>query len=146
LKYSFPSARVIRSTSARLPDDERYSPERTGNEKFLRRLVSHFLSEAQKAARVKASREVLRILQDSEQNNFGGIVTGDESWFRYLYPYSKMFARSPAEVLPRIRQGIDTKEIMVTIFLTARKRIVLDVLPKGRKFSQLSFLDSICPD
>jgi hypothetical protein len=70
--------------------------------KFSRRWVRHFLSEAQKAARAEVSKEMLRILQDSEENKFDGIVTGEESWFRYLYPCSKMFARSPAEVVPRI--------------------------------------------
>jgi hypothetical protein len=57
-----------------------------------------------------------------------------------------MFAQSLAEVLPRIRQRIDTKNIMVTIFFTQRKRIVLDVLPKGSKFSQLYFIDYMFPD
>jgi hypothetical protein len=49
--------------------------------KSSRLWVPHFLGEAQKAARVKASKEMLRILQDSEANKFDGIVTGDESWF-----------------------------------------------------------------
>jgi hypothetical protein len=101
--------------------------------------VPHFLSEAQKAARVKASKEMLRILQDSEENKFEGIVTGDESWFRYLYLCSKIFARSPAEIVPRIRQGIDTKKTMVTMFFTGRELIILDVLPKDSKFNQLYF-------
>jgi hypothetical protein len=51
--------------------------------KFSPSLVPHFLSEAQKAARIEASKEMLRILQDSEENKFDGIVTGDESLFRY---------------------------------------------------------------
>jgi hypothetical protein len=53
--------------------------------RFSRRWVPHFLSEAQEAARVEASKEMLRILQDMEENKFDGIVTGDEPWFRYFY-------------------------------------------------------------
>jgi transposase len=56
-----------------------------------------------------------------------------------------MFARSPAEVVPRIRQGIDTKKTMVTIFFTWRELIVLDVLAKDSKFNQLYFIDYIFP-
>jgi hypothetical protein len=118
LKSPFTSARVIaKHFCTTAPTIKDILHRELGMRKFSRSWVPHFLSEAQKAARVKASKEMLRILQDSEENKFDGIVTGDESWFRYLYPCSKIFARSPAEVVPRIRQRIDTKKTMVTIFL-----------------------------
>jgi hypothetical protein len=41
--------------------------------------VPYFLSEAQKAAHVEASKEMLRILQESEENKFDEITAGDES-------------------------------------------------------------------
>jgi hypothetical protein len=53
-----------------------------GMKKVSRCWASQLLSEAQKTARVEISKEMLRILQDSEEKNFEGIVTGDESWFR----------------------------------------------------------------
>jgi hypothetical protein len=114
--------------------------------KFSFRWVFRFLSEAQKSARVEASKEMLRILQDSEENKFDGILTGDEFWFRYLLSCSKSFAQSPAEVVSRIRHGIDTKKTMITIFFTGCELIVLNVLPKGSKFNQLYFIDYIFPD
>jgi hypothetical protein len=46
--------------------------------KFSRRWVPHFLSQAQKVARVEASIEMLRILQESEENSFDGVATSDE--------------------------------------------------------------------
>jgi hypothetical protein len=80
LKYPFASARVIAqhfcSTS---PPMKNILQRELGIKKFSRRWVPHFLSEADKTARVKASKEMLRILRDSEQNNFEEIVAGDES-------------------------------------------------------------------
>jgi hypothetical protein len=72
--------------------------------------VPHFLSPAQKVARVEVSKTILRILQDAELNDFEGIATGDESWFRHCHPFSTMFARAASEVIPRMRQTIGVKK------------------------------------
>jgi hypothetical protein len=103
--------------------------------------MPHFLSSAQKVAHVGASKTILRVLQDAESNDFEGIATGDESWFRYPYPSSTMFARAPSGVIPRTRQTIGAEKTMITIFFTARQLILLDVLPKGSKFHQRYFID-----
>jgi hypothetical protein len=62
--------------------------------KFSRRWVPHFLSPAQKVAHVEASKTILRVLQDPESDDFEGIATGGEFWFRYCYPSSTVFARA----------------------------------------------------
>jgi hypothetical protein len=116
-----------------------------GVRKFSRHRVPHFLSPAQKVARVEASKTILRVLQDPESNDFKGIATDDESWFRYCYPSSIIFARAPSEVLPRTRQKMGAKT-MIFIFFTARQLIMLDVLPKGSKFNQQCFVDYVFPD
>jgi hypothetical protein len=102
-----------------------------GLEKFSRRWVPYFLSPTQKVACIEASTEILRILHESEENHFEGITTGDEPRFQYPYMSSKMFARSPTDVIPRTRQPIGTKKTMITIVCTGRESIVLDILPKG---------------
>jgi hypothetical protein len=84
---------------------------------------------------------MLQMSQESEPNHFNGIATGDESWFRYFYPCSKMSAQSPAEVIPRTRQAIGAQQTIITVFLAARRLIVLDVLPKCSKFNQLHLAD-----
>jgi hypothetical protein len=82
---------------------------------------------------------MLQISQEPEANHFNEIIPGDESSFRYSYPCSKIFAPSPAEMILRTGQAIGAKQMMITVFFTKRKRIVLDVMPKGRKFTQLYF-------
>jgi hypothetical protein len=37
----------------------------------------------QKVAPAEVAKEMLRILQESETNDFDGIATGNESWFQY---------------------------------------------------------------
>jgi hypothetical protein len=98
--------------------------------------VLHFRSSTEKAARLKASKEILLILQESEANQFEEIATGDKCSFRYSYLSSTLFARSPAEVIPKTRQTIGTKKTMMALFFTVMKPIVLDVLRKGHKCNQ----------
>jgi hypothetical protein len=50
--------------------------------KSSRRWVHHFLSPAQKMARVEASKIIWRVLQEAESNDFEGIATGGGSWVR----------------------------------------------------------------
>jgi hypothetical protein len=42
--------------------------------------------------------------------------------------------------------GNGAKKTLITLFFTTRKRIVLDVLPKGHKYNQQYFVDYIFPD
>jgi hypothetical protein len=49
---------------------------------------------------------MLRILQESETNDFDGIATGDESWFQRTMVSLKMFASSAADIIPRTRQAV----------------------------------------
>jgi hypothetical protein len=135
-KYPFASARVIaQHFLTTIPTIKDIPQRELGMRKFSRRWVPHFLSPAQKAAHVEASKTILRVQQDAGSNDFEGIVTGDEFWFRTCYPSSTMFARAPSEVIPRTRQTIGAKNTMTTIFFTAHQLILLDVLPKGSKFN-----------
>jgi hypothetical protein len=110
-KYPFASARVIArhflTTVLTIKD---ILQRELGTRKFSRRWVAHLPGPARKVARVKASETILRVLQDAESNDFEGIATDDESWFRYCYPFSTMFARAPSDVTPRTRQTIGAKK------------------------------------
>jgi hypothetical protein len=146
-KDPFASARVIaQHVLTTVPTIKDIIQRELGMRKFSRGWVPHFPSPAQKVARIEALTIILRVLQDAESNDFEGIATGDESWFRYCYPSSTMFARAPSEVIPRTRQTIGGKETMITIFFTARQLILLDVLPTGSKFNQPYFINSAFPD
>jgi hypothetical protein len=109
-KCPFASAGVIAQHFLTVPTIKDILQRELGMRKFSRRWVPHFLSPVQKVARVEASKTILRVLQGTESNDFEGIATGDESWFRYCYSSSIMFAPAPSEVIPRTRQTIGTKK------------------------------------
>jgi hypothetical protein len=109
-KYSLVSTRAIaHHFLMTVPTIKDILQRELGMREVSRRSVDHFLSPAQKVARVEASKTVLRVLQDAESSDFERIATGDESWFRYCYPSSTMFTRAPSEVTPRTRQTIGAK-------------------------------------
>jgi hypothetical protein len=87
-----------------------------------------------------------RVVQESEANQFEGIATDDKIWFRYSYLPSKMLARSPAKVIPMTGQVIGAKKTIITLFVTARQLILLDVRPKCHKYNQQYFVGYLCPD
>jgi hypothetical protein len=89
---------------------------------------------------------MLTILRESETNDFDGVTTGHESWFQHRTASSKMFAGSAADLIPRARQAVGAKKAMIMVFSTAKKLIVLDVLPRGSTFNHLYFINNVCPD
>jgi hypothetical protein len=109
-KYPFASVRLIaQHFVTTVPTIKDVLQRDLRMRKFSRRWVSHFFSPAQKVAYVEEPKTILRVLQDAESNDFERIATGDESWFRYCYLSSIMFARAPSEVIPRTRQTIGAK-------------------------------------
>jgi hypothetical protein len=99
-KYPFASTRIIAKhflTTASTVKEIRQKELKM--KKFSLRGVPRSLSGAQKIARVEAAKEMVRILQESEANDFDGIATGDES----------RFARSAVDVILRTRQAVGAK-------------------------------------
>jgi hypothetical protein len=54
---------------------------------------------------------MLRILQESDTNDFDGTATGDESWFQHTTASLKMFAYLAANVMSRTRQAVGAKKL-----------------------------------
>jgi transposase len=57
-----------------------------------------------------------------------------------------MFATSAREVVSRSKHNISAKKTMVTIFFTSTRLLVLNFLPKGTKFNQDYFIDTVLPN
>jgi hypothetical protein len=57
-----------------------------------------------------------------------------------------MFAKSPADVMPRTRKGIGVKKNMAIISLLMRKLLIACDIPKGQKYNQDYFISDIPPD
>jgi hypothetical protein len=66
-----------------------------GMPKFVRRWISHVLSEANRRKRVLKANLPLEKLRADERNEFAKTMTGDESWFSFSYESDSMFATLP---------------------------------------------------
>jgi hypothetical protein len=88
----------------------------------------------------------LDMLQLYVEPNVDGITTDDESWFLYTTYGDLMFATSARGVVLRTKQNISAMKIMVTIFFTSTRLLVLNFLPKGTKFNQDYFIDTMLPN
>jgi hypothetical protein len=92
------------------------------------------------------SEVLLDMLQLFAEHTFEGIATGDKSWFLYTKYGDSMFATSAREVVPRTKQNISAMKTMVTIFFTSTRLLVLNFLPKGTRFNQDYFIDTVLPN
>jgi hypothetical protein len=92
------------------------------------------------------SEMLLDMLQLYAEHNFEGIITGDESWFLYITYGDSMFATSVREVVPMTKQNISAKKTIGIIFFTSTRLLVLNFLPKGTKFNQDYFIDTVLPN
>jgi hypothetical protein len=88
---------------------------------------------------------LLDMLQLYAEHNFEGMTPGDELWFLYTTYGDSRFATSAREIVSRTKQNISAKKIMVTIFFTSIQLLVLNALPKGTKFNQDNFIDTVLP-
>jgi hypothetical protein len=73
-------------------------------------------------------------------------MTGDESWFLYLYSFDYMFAVSRDEIIPREKSTIGAQRIILTIFFSSVSLITIDALPSGARFTQEYFINNILSD
>jgi hypothetical protein len=89
---------------------------------------------------------LLDMVQLYAEHNFEGITTGNESWFLYTTYGDSLFATSAREVVPRSKQNISATKALVTIFFTSTGLLVLNFLPKGTKFNQDYFIDTVLPN
>ena len=80
------------------------------------RWIPHFLNSSQKLKRVSQSRELLRVLEEARETDYKLFYTGDESWFYLDTDYDHQWLPLEEKPPDRIKQKIESKKYMVTIF------------------------------
>jgi hypothetical protein len=88
----------------------------------------------------------LHFLRYDESARFSHVTIGDESWFLYRYQFTHYSAKSRMEVPPRTKITDTTKRVLAVIFFTGTKLLVLNVLPRERKFTHNHFPPIIAPE
>jgi hypothetical protein len=57
-----------------------------------------------------------------------------------------MFAKSRDEIIPKTKQTIAAQKVMLTIFFTGTKLVILTALPPGGRFTQDYFINTVLHD
>jgi hypothetical protein len=114
--------------------------------KFNLRWVPHSLSADQKAERVSVSREMLTILESEKCHDFDTILTGDESWFYFEYPYPAAWAEARDLVPTRTQQKIDTEKCLISVIWSVNGIHSLLDVPKGMTYNSTFFCQSVVID
>jgi transposase len=105
--------------------------------------VPHALTEAQKIQRVDLSRNLRDTLQSQKFSDFADIITGDESWFLYDYPYTSfwMDADAPRVEIPKVT--ISTKKTMLVVWWGVDCTPVLKLVERGKGVTATYFIETV---
>lgn len=109
------------------------------------RWVPHFLTKEIKKLRVERSKVLLSKLKECREENFSGILTGDESWFVFCYEPTHRWMLQNEKPEDIVQSTNYQKKVMVSIYISPDGQYLIDILPTGQKFNSQYFCDSILP-
>jgi hypothetical protein len=115
-------------------------------QRFSRRWVPYSLSNIQKVDWTAMATDLLSVLYRQADYSFSPIVTGDESWFLYLYLSDHMFTASRDNMIAREKATIKAQSVILTIFFSGVSLITVDALLSGAQFTQEYFINNILLD
>jgi hypothetical protein len=87
--------------------------------------------------------KLFEILEQQQQRDFGGFLTGDESWFLLEYSRNRVVRLGNENAPQRISQKIDTENRMLTIIWSTTGPLVEDWLPTKASFNGTYFCEVI---
>jgi hypothetical protein len=99
------------------------------------RWIPRRLNEAQLAARVQISSELLRIIRSVEYYGWQYLLTFDESWFYLSTNYKIILLRKDEPSPARKKHMIQAKEMIITIVCDPIGFHVIGILPKVQTFN-----------
>jgi transposase len=113
--------------------------ENLGLKKRYCKWVPHELSDKQKYDRVVIGKAMLTILNKEGMSNFTHLITGDESWMLYNYPFRTFYGK-PSDPVPEIvSSSIQTPKPMLVVFWAVSSTPVLSFLPPGQNMNSAIF-------
>lgn len=83
--HPYATIRMIASIVNKSPDTVFNQLHDMGYKNIRLRWVPHLLTHIQKVNRLKITKNLLEILEESKKSGFTNIISGDESWFIYYY-------------------------------------------------------------
>lgn len=107
------------------------------------RWIPHQLNPSQKVNRVRVSKILLKILENSRKNGFVDIITGDESWFIYYYQYDSKWVVETDTIPEKVKPNRYDRKTMLTIFIGIDGLVFRDVKPENMNMNSDYFINNI---
>jgi histone-lysine N-methyltransferase SETMAR len=103
------------------------------------RWIPHSLTDRMKLIRVSTASEMLTTLKIAEKNDFKNIITGDESWILYDYPFDSVWGKSDDPPLTAPKVTVETSKLMLVVFWGVDETPILQFLEKGQNMNAKLF-------
>lgn len=122
--------------------------ERLRYRKFCARWVPKILSENHKTQRMASALDFLMRYEREEQSFLNRIVTGDETWVKYVNPetkeQSKVWAHTHSPHKPtKARQDFSGKKLMATVFWDSKGILLVEFMERGATINADSYVETL---
>jgi hypothetical protein len=105
--------------------------------------VPHSLTDAQRQNRIDRSKELLRLLEFAQANDWESLMTLDESWFYLCTSHEIVWLQAGQQPADRVKHMIGDRKMMVTIVWNLHGFHLVDELPKGQKLNASYYINNI---
>jgi hypothetical protein len=78
--------------------------------------IPHSLDPHQKKERARIAQQMLEILKEEAKVGFAHVITGDESWFLYDYPFETFWGKASDSRQEIVKDDISSEKAMLVIF------------------------------
>lgn len=121
---------------------------RLGYRKFCARWVPKILTDHHKSQRMASALDFLSRYEDEGEPLLNRIVTGDETWIKYVNPetkeQSKMWAHSDSPTKPKkARQDFSARKLMATVFWDAKGVLLVEFMERGTTINQDVYCETL---
>jgi [histone H3]-lysine36 N-dimethyltransferase SETMAR len=122
--------------------------ERLGYRKFCARWVPKILSETHKTQRMTAALDFLTRYDQGGESFMNRIVTGDETWIKYVNPetkeQSKVWGHTASPHKPtKARQGFSGRKLMATVFWDSKGVLLVEFMERGATINADSYVETL---
>ena len=108
--------------------------------------IPHTLTKSLQLRRFNEVKDLHFFLKRRKQNNWDGLVTGDQSWFFLSYPHKGKWCTPEEESPQEVSQACNWNKIMVTILWSVNGFHVVNAKPTSVRFNSSYMCDIILPE
>lgn len=122
--------------------------DRLGYRKFCARWVPKILSETHKTQRMTSALDFLTRYDTEGESFLDRIVTGDETWVKYVNPetkeQSKVWAHTASPHKPtKARQDFSKRKLMASVFWDSKGVLLVEFMERGATINADAYIETL---